>query len=64
MASKSLEAVEIQCPCCGELVEILVDCSVEEQSYTEDCQVCCRPMQITVILDEEAIPQVTVQEES
>ena len=44
--------VEIACPYCGETIEIVVDCSVESQSYIEDCQVCCRPMDMTVTVDD------------
>jgi len=32
------------CPYCGERIEVVVDCSVDEQSYVEDCFVCCRPI--------------------
>ena len=32
------------CPYCGEPIELLLDSSVAEQEYIEDCQVCCRPM--------------------
>lgn len=32
------------CPYCGETIELVVDCSIEEQSYIEDCPVCCRPI--------------------
>jgi hypothetical protein len=38
----------ISCPYCGEMISILVDGSVEEQQYIEDCEVCCRPMDIRV----------------
>ena len=49
----------IACPYCGEQISILVDLSVTEQEYTEDCQVCCRPivMAVTVLTEDE----VTVQ---
>ena len=53
-----MEAVEISCPYCGETIEILVDPSVESQIYIEDCQVCCRPMNVTVTTDEEGMPSV------
>ena len=53
------EPVSIECPYCGESIEILVDLSVEEQSYIEDCQVCCRPINLTVMVDAEGMPQVT-----
>ncbi|QPJ66598.1 MAG: CPXCG motif-containing cysteine-rich protein [Candidatus Nitrohelix vancouverensis] len=35
------------CPCCGEEISILIDLSVGNQSYVEDCEVCCRPLEIT-----------------
>jgi hypothetical protein len=38
----------IQCPYCGERIEILVDASAGDQSYIEDCQVCCRPISVAV----------------
>ena len=41
----------IQCPYCGERIAVLVDVSAGEQAYIEDCQVCCRPISITVTVD-------------
>lgn len=43
-----LETVAIDCPCCGEPVEVVVDCSLGAQSYIEDCPVCCRPMSLSI----------------
>lgn len=57
------EPVEIQCPYCGETIEIVVDCSVESQSYVEDCSVCCRPINMTITVDEEGVPTVDVASE-
>jgi len=37
----------ISCPFCAESMTILLDLSAGGQSYIEDCQVCCRPMQIS-----------------
>lgn len=34
----------VQCPYCGEWLEITVDTSAGNQEYIEDCQVCCRPI--------------------
>jgi hypothetical protein len=45
-----LEEQEIQCPYCGEVITVLVDCSVASQEYIEDCQVCCRPIYFTIII--------------
>lgn len=39
-----LEETQISCPYCGELIRILVDPSELGDEYTEDCQVCCRPI--------------------
>jgi len=43
----------LTCPYCGELISILIDDSVSEQCYIEDCEVCCRPIlfNITVRAD-------------
>lgn len=43
-----LQESEIYCPYCGEMITILVDESQEDQQYIEDCQVCCRPINIRV----------------
>ena len=50
--------VDIQCPYCGEWIGIVVDASVDGQSYVEDCQVCCKPIQLDVQLDEDGNPEV------
>ena len=37
----------MECPYCGEWVTIFVDPGGgEEQSYVEDCPVCCRPWSV------------------
>jgi transcription elongation factor Elf1 len=38
----------ITCPYCGENFELIVDCSIPEQEYIEDCEICCRPIIIFV----------------
>lgn len=43
---RELEDRTIDCPYCGESIDLLLDPSVSEQSYVEDCQVCCRPINI------------------
>ena len=40
---------QVQCPYCGEVVEIGLDPgSGMVQDYVEDCQVCCRPWRVLV----------------
>ena len=57
------EAVEISCPYCGETIEITVDSSVDSQSYIEDCQVCCRPINLSVTVDADGVPSVQAASE-
>ena len=57
------DEVEIECPYCGERITLLVDSSVGVQEYIEDCQVCCRPIQLRVSVDEDGLPQVAVRRE-
>ncbi len=44
----------VRCPFCGESISVLLDLSGGDQSYVEDCQVCCQPMQLSfeVVEDE------------
>ena len=46
----STETVQIDCPYCGKSIDIVVDASLEQQSYVEDCSVCCRPMELSVVV--------------
>ena len=36
------------CPYCWESITVLVDTSVPEQEYVEDCEVCCNPWRVRV----------------
>ncbi len=58
-----LEECAADCPYCGEPITVLVDTSVDEQSYTEDCEVCCRPMIINAWVDEDGSVGVNLQRE-
>lgn len=55
--------VEVDCPYCGERIELLVDCSAGSQRYVEDCQVCCRPMNVVVAIDTNGDPFVDARHE-
>ncbi|MCG8670977.1 MAG: CPXCG motif-containing cysteine-rich protein [Pseudomonadales bacterium] len=39
---------KVSCPYCGELIDVLIDSSEDQQHYIEDCQVCCRPIEFHV----------------
>nr|WP_299072969.1 CPXCG motif-containing cysteine-rich protein [uncultured Allomuricauda sp.] len=34
-----------QCPYCWEEISFLLDTSVSNQTYIEDCEVCCNPIE-------------------
>ncbi|MEL6918238.1 MAG: CPXCG motif-containing cysteine-rich protein [Bacteroidota bacterium] len=36
-----------QCPYCWEEISMLLDTSVSQQTYIEDCEVCCNPIEVT-----------------
>lgn len=37
-----------QCPYCFEQISMVLDLSLDEtQSYIEDCEVCCQPIEVT-----------------
>lgn len=57
-------AAAVQCPYCGEEVEIGLDPgSGTTQEYVEDCQVCCRPWRVFVTYAEDGTAQVAVEAE-
>ena len=55
---------QITCPYCGEPITILIDDSSSAQNYIEDCQVCCRPIDINVAVDAAGEISVTVRTDS
>ena len=38
--------VRVQCPFCGQYVELTVDTSTESQRFSTECEVCCRPFEV------------------
>ncbi len=59
----NLETHNIQCPFCGENIEVQVEDLPEVQSYIEDCSVCCRPIQIEAMTGENGIELVVTRSE-
>jgi transcription elongation factor Elf1 len=48
MMSDALLEHHFTCPYCWESISMLLDLSVDSQSYVEDCEVCCNPIDIQV----------------
>ena len=40
--------LEVSCPYCSEDLLVRLDLSTGSQSYVEDCQVCCQPIQLSM----------------
>ncbi len=59
-----VQVARLQCPCCGEIIEVLVDCSVAEQAYVEDCNVCCRPIAMTVSVSHGGVVEISGRAEN
>ena len=59
-----LEETDIACPYCGETIAILIDGSAGSMQYIEDCQVCCRPIEISVDVDHEGNHMLQVRSEN
>lgn len=51
----TVEEYWLDCPYCGESMSVLVDCSCADQTYTEDCQICCRPMVLSATVNDDEI---------
>jgi hypothetical protein len=59
----NLENATIECPYCGEPIEVVVDCSVDCQEYIEDCSVCCRPILFSVVTSDGNIESIETRTE-
>ncbi len=43
------------CPSCWQRISMVLDPSVSSQSYVEDCEVCCNPLQIRYVIENDAV---------
>jgi hypothetical protein len=43
------------CPYCSEQISMVLDTSVKRQTYIEDCEVCCRPIQVRYTVQDDEI---------
>jgi len=50
-----MEEYFFQCPYCWEQISMLIDLSQSLQTYIEDCEICCNPIQISVITEDQEI---------
>jgi transcription elongation factor Elf1 len=43
------------CPYCGEEISMVLDVSVRRQTYIEDCEVCCKPIEISYTVQDNVL---------
>jgi hypothetical protein len=43
------------CPYCWERISMVLDTSVHGQTYVEDCEVCCRPIEVRYTVEDEVV---------
>ncbi|WP_375325462.1 CPXCG motif-containing cysteine-rich protein [Flagellimonas sp. GZD32] len=51
-----------QCPYCWEEISFLLDSSVHQQTYVEDCEVCCNPIEVTAQFENDQLTLFEVNE--
>jgi hypothetical protein len=52
--------VQVVCPNCGEEFELSIDASEGDTELITDCEICCRPMTVTVRVRNGEIESVDV----
>lgn len=59
-----LEERSVTCPYCWQTICLLLDLSVQAQSYVEDCAVCCRPLLVRYRVDTDGAVALDVEAEN
>ena len=50
------------CPYCWQDISMLLDASIQSQTYIEDCEVCCNPIQVEVNFHNHEITSFSAQD--
>ena len=60
-----IESCLVDCPYCGEQLELAIDAPEGRHQYTEDCHVCCQPIAVDLVvcIDGSAVVQLTQENE-
>ena len=56
-----LQDQDATCPHCWETITLTLDLSVPEQSYIEDCPVCCKPMLVSYTASDGEVAEFSVE---
>lgn len=49
------------CPYCWEEISMLLDASVRKQTYIEDCETCCNPIEIDAMFQDAELIQFSAE---
>jgi len=52
------------CAYCGELVSVVLELSEASQQYTEDCEVCCQPLEIEYTVENETVINFSAEQQN
>jgi len=55
-----MEEYFFTCPYCLQEISMLIDISMPEQEYIEDCEVCCNPIEVKVSVENQEIANFQV----
>jgi hypothetical protein len=56
-----LQGHDATCPHCWETVNLTLDLSISEQSYIEDCPVCCKPMLVSYTSHDGEVDEISLE---
>lgn len=49
------------CPYCWQTVSMVLDVTVPSQTYVEDCEVCCQPIEVSYKVEDESLAEFNAQ---
>jgi transcription elongation factor Elf1 len=49
------------CPYCGEEISMVLDLSARRQTYVEDCEVCCNPIEVSYRVEDGSLSGFTAK---
>lgn len=64
MSDYLIREMQSLCPYCNASISLLIDTSLAEQQYIEDCEVCCRPISVKLVYTDELNYQLQLLQEN
>lgn len=64
MSDYLIREIKSLCPYCNSAISLLIDTSLQEQQYIEDCEVCCRPISVNLVYTDESNFQLQLLQEN